>query len=248
MEIKDIASVFGRKNGRNNTSKGANITAPLDYFEGGFNKHIGLSQTLEDLGLSEDELQTKKILLVGPGVWRYLAREAKEKGFDAEFIDPIYRLRHGVMDPEIKDPETGWGVAKDPRAIAGVAEMLPFSNESFDFVLAHASIPEYSTSTGNALKALSEMIRVLKPQGNLRAYPFIIDSQIATNVRAGLTIRSYEEPFKRFDEGKNKPIETLLNHEERDFLRRLKKQRNISYSVTRLKGHDLPLLIVTKTN
>lgn len=245
MEIKDIR-VFGRKKGRNNTPKGISITAPLDYFEGGFDRHTSLSQSLEDLGLSEDELQAKKILFVGPGLWRYRAREIKEKGFDAEFIDPVYRLKHGVLDPEIIDPETGWGVAKDSRTIAGVAEMLPFSNESFDFVLAYTSVPEYSTSTGNALKALSEMIRVLKPQGQLRVSPFIIDPQIAANIRAGMTSDSYREPFKRFNEGK--PVETLLNHEERDFLRRLKKQRNISHSVTRSQGHDLPLLVVTKTN
>jgi len=246
MEIKDIVSVFGRRKGSNNISKGVNITAPLDYFEGGFDRHTSFSQILEDLGLSEDELQTKKILFIGPGKWRYRAKEAKEKGLDAEFIDPIYRSRYGVMDPEVNDPETGWGVAKDSRAIAGVAEMLPFSNESFDFVLAHTSVPEYSTSVDNALKALSEMIRVLKPQGQLRVFPFVIDPQIATNIRAGLTSRSYEGPFKRFYEGQDKPMETLLNQDERIFLRKLEKKQDISHDLIRPDGEVVPFLVVTR--
>ncbi len=133
---------------------------PFDFVEGRFVKGRPLAHILQNVGLSESDLNNRKTLFVGSGVLDFYPREAWEKGFDATFLDPGYgrtEYARSIEDQENEPP--------GPNAIAGIAEALPFRDYSFDKVIAVASVPVYSVSAKAASEGILDMIRVLKSGG-----------------------------------------------------------------------------------
>jgi ubiquinone/menaquinone biosynthesis C-methylase UbiE len=58
------------------------------------------------------------------------------------------------------------------KGVAAIAQQLPFTNESFDMILAAYSVINYASSTPKAVEAwVSEAARVLKPGGEARLGP-----------------------------------------------------------------------------
>jgi ubiquinone/menaquinone biosynthesis C-methylase UbiE len=60
---------------------------------------------------------------------------------------------------------------KDLKLVGGRAESLPFSNGTFDVVLAEFSLPNHAESFEQVRDFFFEVARVLKPNGQARIYP-----------------------------------------------------------------------------
>lgn len=220
---------------------------PLGRIEGGFTLYSSYAGVLENLNLTEDQLNGKKILDVGGVGKGHFNREAKKRGFDVTSVDFDYHSDIGKWNLKDYDHAKGeFVMPKDLQAIAGMAEALPIAAESFDLIIALQSVPEYSVTPKYAQKAIDEMVRVVKPGGEIRIAPFIIDPRIAQNVRAKMYSSSYEVPFARFENAPNAAFEEILNQDEKAILEKLGKQKNLSLLLKRLPDHNIPLLIICK--
>jgi ubiquinone/menaquinone biosynthesis C-methylase UbiE len=136
---------------------------------------------VEDLRLTSEDFQ-KKILDVGAGSAQF-AKWAKDHGVSSE----IYSI----------EPEEGRLMERE-KGVIGVAEKLPFADESFDLLVSTAAIPNvYIGEDEHILKAkvtgaFSEIVRVLKSGGEARLARVLIGSlektqcQLARNIRASL--------------------------------------------------------------
>lgn len=105
-----------------------------------------------DYGSRGEKIAGKKILNVGAG--------------DSNFSSVVNVSGGKVMDLDAQ-------YAKDPPAqknnkVAGLAQALPFADETFDETIASYSL--YWITTGLD-KALLEMLRVTKPGGAVKIYP-----------------------------------------------------------------------------
>ncbi|HVM73650.1 MAG TPA: class I SAM-dependent methyltransferase [Candidatus Paceibacterota bacterium] len=108
------------------------------------------------LGLSFDDLKGKVTLDVGAGSGEVSA-EGEKNGCTIIAID---------AKPELWEEE---GIQENiPYAVAN-ARLLPFADNTFDYVLSHAAPPTTWTETPELVaKTLEEYIRVLKPDGEVR--------------------------------------------------------------------------------
>lgn len=111
---------------------------------------------MEDLRLTPEDF-SKKILDIGAGSAQF-AKWAKEHGVSSQ----IYSL------------EPTQSLAEKEKGVKGLAEKIPFAEESFDLVVSVAAIPNvYLGEAGpgvkeKVLESLSEMVRVLKNGGEIR--------------------------------------------------------------------------------
>ncbi len=109
------------------------------------------------------------IIDMGSGLKQNLAREVESRGLRAKVIsvDP------SLLDGEhLEDNERKVSGSFHANTVAAFAERLPFSSNSIDKILVHSSIPYYSISEEIFLVELKEMIRVLKPGGEIKIYPY----------------------------------------------------------------------------
>lgn len=122
----------------------------------------GFEDYLYQLNLTEDELRDKKILDLGGPMNDIFAKEAEAKGIKVFTVNPKLiqqQYAHETTTPTNNLKPTG-------RAIAALAQNLPYPNETFDLVLAVESIPEYLKDNEEEYrKTFSEITRVLKSGG-----------------------------------------------------------------------------------
>lgn len=120
------------------------------------------------LGFSEQELEGKTILDLGAGANLALAEGAKERNIDAAVTS---------LNPQLAEKEKFFGEhlrekAKGERAIAGIAQALPFRDAAFDRIYSLYSVPLYLPTEEKEYRlAFEEMIRVLKPGGEAVLFP-----------------------------------------------------------------------------
>lgn len=110
----------------------------------------------DDLNLSPEELENKMTLDVGSDMGKL--KEAMSKmGIASKLF---------VNFDQKKIPKN--------LDIRGRAEFLPFKDESFDFVLAHASVPIMQATKGQSdliIPTLQELFRVARVGGKIRVSP-----------------------------------------------------------------------------
>lgn len=114
---------------------------------------------LRDLGIELSELEGKKVLGVGGMPQGDVAFAAKATG--AEF----FTVNPGIDYRDYTKPEGAVHTS-------GLAQELPFADDSFDIELAHASVPGYLPKVESEYRSMfSEMLRTVKPNGEVRIYP-----------------------------------------------------------------------------
>lgn len=141
---------------------------------------------LDDLKLFPEDFD-KKILDVGSGAGHF-AKWASEHGVSNNIVS---------IDKYNADPLT-------PNPVRGEAEKLPFKDGSFELIISHASMPMllyFEEDTQKAIKeALSEFLRVLKTDGEIRLAP----------VAKWEKTKPLQEAFNIF----NEEIEALVKKDE----------------------------------
>jgi len=145
----------------------------------------GFEGYLQWLGLEEEDLMGKKILDIGSGLNQF-AEDIKNKNLNIDVIslDLFYSLSQKERERLFKDrhseetfPETKEKLdilaehGREGKLIAGLAEELPFKDESFDMVFSLFAMPAYAESDEQVKKFVSEVQRVLKKGGSARIYP-----------------------------------------------------------------------------
>lgn len=119
------------------------------------------------LGFDRRSLEGKTILDLGTSPSDKLARDIRDAGIHATVIS----LSPDFQDESISNYPTlpkGW---KGNR-VAGIAQTLPFKNESFDMILGAYSVTWAASTFPEQIKAwVSEIGRVLKPGGEARVGP-----------------------------------------------------------------------------
>ena len=182
---------------------------PLGYLEASFEQHGRLNRNLRIAGLEVDDLRGKKILDIGSGHDNF-GQEARKLGLDVVSIDPDYHIPEAKWRLRTHYGGSGFHVSEGTTAFAAVAENLPFNKGCFDLIIAIRSLPEYSVTSKSPLRAIEEMHRVVKRNGQLRIFPFIIDPSIALNIR-GRKRQVYEQAFSRFERFNRPNLRKVLN-------------------------------------
>ncbi|MBI2065160.1 MAG: methyltransferase domain-containing protein [Candidatus Yanofskybacteria bacterium] len=138
-----------------------------------------------DLDLSIEQLAGKRILDVGSGPGEFKIALEKIAG------------KSNVVNLD------GGSVWRGTFDVQGMADKLPFRNESFDLVIAHCSVPIMTATTGDPLEIpqiLSEIIRVVKRGGLIKIYPVIVHDRYADSKMAEKHHNLADETMKKLSE------------------------------------------------
>lgn len=160
----------------------------------------GVKDYEELLGIKPESLRDKKILDIGAGFANF-ARESKHFGAETVSLEPQDPTDRLSMTPEEK--------AEFKRAfsrgeiVQGIVQSLPFQDGSFDRVFAVVSIPYYlPRQESERALAFDEMVRVLKPGGEVRIYPVELSGKYPWSVSDGIIKRLQSEGYKvEFENG-----------------------------------------------
>jgi len=137
---------------------------------------------VNDLKLTTEDLK-KKILDVGSGEGQF-AKYLRELKINQE----VYGLERSRKE-----------LSSSEKSVEGEATKLPFKNESFEMVISHESMPTLlylSEDTKKAVKeSISEMLRVLKKQGEIRLGPVAMWNKAEAENASALkeTIEAFEQ-------------------------------------------------------
>lgn len=126
-----------------------------------------------DLGFSREQLAGKTVLDLGTGTTDRLARELKEADIDTNVVSlsPDLHTSTGAKYAlELEHP--GWR----RRGVSGIAQRLPFQDNSFDMILGLYSVTYYTWSESQMQAWVREFARTLKPGGEVRLGPAYTDN------------------------------------------------------------------------
>lgn len=123
------------------------------------------------LKIDENDLKKWPVIVdLGSSEGQALSRDVKKLGLENKVIS---------LDPTLGFSKGERGKIATVRrqnarsdTIAAFAEELPLKSESVDAVFALFSVPYYSMNERDDLLSISEMIRVLKPGGEIRIFPY----------------------------------------------------------------------------
>ncbi len=119
------------------------------------------------LKFSVEEYKGGKILDIGSGFGETFSREASKKGVEVVSLNPAL-----VEKTDRKRRDQRVGEDENIKAVAGLAQELPFDDDSFDAVTALFSVPKFlEDKTVEYQDTFSEMIRVVKSGGKVFIFP-----------------------------------------------------------------------------
>jgi len=131
----------------------------------------GREGVLNYLLLGENDLKNGKTLDIGSGTGQLaidLAGQAEIVSYDP-LSAPLILL--GTNKPKLSEE-----IARK-NAVRGIAQVLPFKDNTFERVISLYSVPRYFSTAEKATEFIREILRVLKMGGEIRLYPLIINSE-----------------------------------------------------------------------
>lgn len=120
------------------------------------------------LNLDSAKLQGKTILDLGSGASEEFKSGIRERKIDAEVIS-----LNPSLGPDTQSGKDARLMSTKERAVAGIAEKLPFKERTFDLVISVYAIPLWFPHGNTEIntQAFSEITRVLKDGGEARIFP-----------------------------------------------------------------------------
>lgn len=129
----------------------------------------------ETLGISMYELMGQKVLDIGGAPDGAFAREAIDMGIDVVTLNA--KKNSGAKQINNFGFESGFAGPDVPtKTVQGLAQQLPFQDNSFDCVISAGSIPLYlPRNEAEFRETFKEILRTLKPGGKGIFYPITED-------------------------------------------------------------------------
>lgn len=153
----------------------------------------GVKDYEELLGIRPESLRDRKILDIGAGFANF-AREARHYGAEVVSLEPQDPTDNLAMTPEEK-MEFKRALSRG-EIVQGIVQNLPFEDESFDRVFAMVSVPLYlPRQESERTLAFDEMVRVLKPGGEVRIWPVELSGEHDWFVSDGIIKRLQSEGY-----------------------------------------------------
>ena len=155
-----------------------NLQSSKDIQGSRLNTERDLESMKKQFGLSPESFTGLSVLDVGSGK-SFLAQELIEKGIQTKIasLDPI-RVPEGSQE---------WGWDQNPnrfsaditkkakeKFVFGMAEGIPFQDNSFDRLIVSYSGPYYARTEAHINEQLREMLRVVKPNGEIYIVPLYV--------------------------------------------------------------------------
>ncbi|OGY64743.1 MAG: hypothetical protein A3I24_02425 [Candidatus Harrisonbacteria bacterium RIFCSPLOWO2_02_FULL_41_13b] len=137
-------------------------------------------QIIEELKLKQEDLEDKIILDIGSGGGGFAAgvKENPELNSRVISLDPNYNLEKlseenaNLIKKAVRELKS-----EQLPMVAGLSQELPFKDESIDLVISNHAVPWHILDSADKVsKSIKEMIRVLKPGGEIRLHP--VDEKI----------------------------------------------------------------------
>lgn len=140
----------------------------------------GLLDYLKGLEIQTDELEDKNgiILDLGAGAAQNLAKDIRELNLNVKVIsvDPRLALTQAVelgLPGGSSQTRKRGKINPEVGSLAAYSDNLPFKDNSFEDIYAFYSVPFYLENQEEIQKTLTEMIRVTKNKGEIRAFPIL---------------------------------------------------------------------------
>ena len=133
----------------------------------------GIETYYSAFGINVKDMEGKKVLDIGGRIGGKFSAEIKGGNVDLVSYNPnIYGLKK----------------EKDEKAVEGIAQELPFKENSFDYVLSYATVPAYLPPTEDDYKTAFEgMYRVAKERGGqiilFPVYSHVLESDIYKEIK-----------------------------------------------------------------
>lgn len=127
----------------------------------------GLNAYEAYLGFDRSELDGKDILEIGIGRTARLQQDIKAAGIEATVIG----ISPDLIKSSHRQNVNKHAIEDNNKNVAAIAEVLPFTDESFDEVFALYSLTYYTYDRDQTKAWVSELGRVLRPNGNARLGP-----------------------------------------------------------------------------
>lgn len=129
------------------------------------------------LGLSLEDLKGKRVLDIGGAPNGTFAKEATNHGVNVVTMNPNIDLGDRgftVLDRMLGRDQVPNGPDVATKPVGGLAQELPFADNSFDIEISVGSVPVYLPRFESEYRdAFNEIVRTLKPGGKAFLFPII---------------------------------------------------------------------------
>jgi ubiquinone/menaquinone biosynthesis C-methylase UbiE len=132
------------------------------------------------LNFPPEKYFSKKILDVGAGFGERFNIEAASQGIEVVSLNPALNQESVREKRKIKMAEIR---AENIKSAAGLVQELPFGDEEFEAITCLSSVPRFLDHRVSEYRlAFNEMLRVLKPDGEIFVYPIDYETVEGKNV------------------------------------------------------------------
>lgn len=174
-------------------------------------------------GLNSEDLKGERVMDLGAGGKQKFAEEAEATGLGIEVVSVNPNLKAGTK------PRTMYGMDRERhgQSVAAFSQRMPFRNESFDRILAFASIPQY-LNPDDYESSIKEVFRTLKKGGKFHSAPFSL-FQLKHPQEFSATVAKLESAKTEIN---------VLSEESADKFDPAKIMGRPLYSLTIIKDHE----------
>ncbi len=171
IEDSQTISAAKENNDSQNSSKRMGVEAT-------YMSDRGVFEYLDRLGISERDLDDPNIIVMdlGAGAEQDFAKQVRQLELKCKVISIDPRLGLSI-DKDLSIPGTDrekrlkGRLNPEKNSLAAIGNNLPFAKESFSRIYAMYSVPYYLETAEEIEELFSEVLRVLKSEGEYRAYP-----------------------------------------------------------------------------
>jgi SAM-dependent methyltransferase len=134
----------------------------------------GVGEYLRFLNLGREDLEDKKILDIGAGLGKFAEGAAKENISNKIYsLEPFLSIAKEeiISGTKEKTDYSAEALKAKEKMVAGIAEEMPFKENTFDLVLSLYAMPLYAISKMSVLNFFRNIIKITKNGGEIRLYP-----------------------------------------------------------------------------